>query len=71
MREILGRQVEGDEDGVFYLDRIDAEAESLFKKAKYEHRVKFKDDKGRHFIMTRSAAGRYLVAQTDSSSGWF
>ncbi len=58
--------MEGDPDGVLYLDEIDQAAEELFKKAKYEHRARFKDGHGRHFVLTRESAGHYLVAQTDS-----
>lgn len=71
VQEILGRKVEGDEDGLRYLDEIDEQAEELFKQAKYDHRAKFSDASGRHFVMTRMSAGKYLVAQTDSASGWF
>ncbi|MBI5466357.1 MAG: hypothetical protein HY974_03650 [Candidatus Kerfeldbacteria bacterium] len=69
-QEILGRKVEGDEHGVYYLDELDAEAEELFHKAKYEHRAEFKDHDGRHYVLTRESAGRYLVAHSDNSSGW-
>ena len=59
---VLGRDVEGDEHGVQYLDAIDAEAEHLFKEAKIHHRAEFHDSHGRKYIMTRESAGHYLVA---------
>lgn len=67
---ILGRVVEGDEDGVRYLDEIDEEAKELFEHAKYHHEARFKDHHGRHFILTRATAGHYVVAQSDGSHGW-
>ncbi|GEM_PF-2241055 len=67
---ILGRVLEGDEDGVKYLDRLDAEATELFEEAKYHRRAKFKDNEGRKFILTRASAGHYVVAQSDGGSSW-
>ncbi len=68
--QVLGRTVEGDEDGVRHLDSLDQAAEELFRQAKLEHRSEFKDHEGRHFVLTRERPGHYLVAQTDRSSGW-
>lgn len=68
---ILGREVEGDEAGVHHLYNLQSAAEELFHQAKYQHRAKFKDGEGRHFVLTRESVGHYLVAQCDSSGGWF
>ena len=70
MRLVLGNKLEGDEDGINHLDRLDQAAEELFHKAKYEHRAKFEDSHGRHFVLTRESPGHYLVAQTDRNGGW-
>lgn len=70
MQLILGRKVEGDQEGLVHLDHLDSAAEELFSKAKFEHRAKFEDSHGRHFVLTRESPGHYLVAQTDRSGGW-
>jgi len=70
MRVILGKEVEGDEHGVNYLDSIDDKASELFEEAKYKHRAKFHDEEGRYYVLTRESPGHYLIAHVDSSTGW-
>lgn len=67
---ILGRVVEGDEDGVRYLDELDEAAEEIFKEAKHHHSAKFHDHHGRKFILTHPSPGHYVVAQSDGGSSW-
>ena len=66
MRLILGRQVEGSEHGINYIDALDAAAEDLFTRAKYKHRATFTDNAGYKYVLTRERAGQYLVARLSS-----
>ncbi len=64
--KILDRMVEGDEHGLYHLEGMGQEAEALFEQAKLEHRAKFQDHEGRHYVLTRESAGHYLVAHSEA-----
>ncbi len=68
---IHGRKVEGDPEGIHYLEHLtDGEAEVLFDEAHDHGKAKFRYN-GKHYELARTSQGTYLVAHIHPTSGFF
>lgn len=67
--QIHGRKVDGDPEGIHYLERLtEGEAKVLFDEAHIHGKAKFRYDL-HHYELARTAQGTYVVARIQISSG--
>jgi len=71
MITIHGHSVEGDAEGLRYLERLDiGEAKTLFDEARNHGKAKFKYN-NKHFELARTSSGTYIVTDIHISTGFF
>lgn len=71
MVTIHGHKVDGDPEGIRYLERLtEGEAKSLFDEAHEHGKAKFFFNQ-KHYELARTAQGTYVVAHIHTSSNFF